>query len=47
VQRERPDIRRVDTSNDETNSWMVAINERLGFEVLAVAPSFVRHLEPR
>jgi RimJ/RimL family protein N-acetyltransferase len=47
VQRERPDIRRIDTSNAETNSWMVAINERLGFEILAVAPSFVRHLEPR
>jgi GNAT superfamily N-acetyltransferase len=47
VQRERPDIRRIDTSNAETNSWMVSINERLGFEILAVAPSFVRHLEPR
>jgi hypothetical protein len=23
---------------------MVSINERLGFEILAVAPSFVRHL---
>jgi len=44
VQRERPDITRIDTSNDETNSWMVAINERLGFEILAVQPSFVRRL---
>jgi len=44
LQRERPDIRRIDTSNAETNSWMVSINERLGFEILAVAPSFVRHL---
>ena len=47
MQRERPDIRRIDTSNAETNSWMVSINERLGFEILAVAPSFVRHLEAR
>ena len=47
LQRQRPDIRRIDTSNAETNSWMVSINERLGFEILAVAPSFVRHLEPR
>jgi GNAT superfamily N-acetyltransferase len=45
VQRDRPDITRVDTSNAETNSWMVSINERLGFEVLAVAPSFVRRLD--
>jgi GNAT superfamily N-acetyltransferase len=46
VQRERPDIRRIDTSNAETNSWMVSINQRLGFQILAVAPSFVRQLEP-
>jgi RimJ/RimL family protein N-acetyltransferase len=45
VQRDRPDITRIDTSNAETNSWMVAINERLGFEILAVAPSFVRRLD--
>jgi GNAT superfamily N-acetyltransferase len=44
VQRDRPDIKRVDTSNAETNSWMVAINERLGFRVVAVSPSFVRRL---
>src|SRR4051812_19515544 len=47
VQRERPDILRIDTVNAETNSWMVSINERLGFQILAVAPSFVRHLQPR
>jgi GNAT superfamily N-acetyltransferase len=45
VQRDRPDIRRVDTSNAETNQWMVAINERLGFRVIAVSPSFVRRLD--
>jgi len=42
---DRPDVTRIDTSNAETNSYMVSINERLGFQVAAVMPSFVRRLE--
>jgi RimJ/RimL family protein N-acetyltransferase len=44
LQRGRPDVRQVDTQNAETNRWMVGINERLGFEVYAVTPQFVRRL---
>ena len=32
----------IDTENAETNAYMVSINERLGFEIVAVSPSFVR-----
>ncbi len=35
----------MQTENAETNEFMVSINERLGFEVVAVSPSFVRRLE--
>ena len=44
LQTARPDVRHVDTQNAETNQWMVGINERLGFEVYAVTPQFVRRL---
>jgi GNAT superfamily N-acetyltransferase len=42
LQRERPDVVHIDTENAETNAHMVSINERLGFEIVAVSPSFVR-----
>jgi GNAT superfamily N-acetyltransferase len=42
LQRQRPDVVQVDTENAETNEHMVSINERLGFEIVAVSPSFVR-----
>jgi GNAT superfamily N-acetyltransferase len=42
LQRERPDVVQIDTENAETNAHMVSINERLGFEIVAVSPSFVR-----
>ena len=42
LQRERPDVVQIDTENAETNQHMVSINERLGFEIVAVSPSFVR-----
>ena len=42
LQRECPDVVQIDTQNAETNAHMVSINERLGFEVVAVSPSFVR-----
>ncbi|MEO5711025.1 MAG: GNAT family N-acetyltransferase [Nocardioidaceae bacterium] len=45
LQADRPDVTRVDTQNAETNSYMVSINERLGFEIAAVMPSLVRYLE--
>jgi GNAT superfamily N-acetyltransferase len=44
LQRERPDVVQIDTENAETNAYMVSINERLGFEIVAVSPSFVRRL---
>jgi hypothetical protein len=34
----------VHTQNAEDNGWMVAINERLGFEPVGVCPAFVRNL---
>jgi GNAT superfamily N-acetyltransferase len=45
IQRDRPDVTVVQTENAETNAFMVSINERLGFEVVAVSPSFARRLE--
>ncbi len=45
LQAARPDVTRIDTGNADTNAQMVSINERLGFEVAAVSPSFVRNLE--
>jgi GNAT superfamily N-acetyltransferase len=44
LQRDRPDITEVHTQNAETNGWMVSINERLGFEPVAVCPEFLREL---
>jgi GNAT superfamily N-acetyltransferase len=44
LQRDRPDITEVHTQNAETNRWMVSINERLGFEPVAVCPEFLREL---
>jgi GNAT superfamily N-acetyltransferase len=45
LQERRPEVTRVDTTNAETNRYMVSINEALGFEVLATCPQFVRTLE--
>jgi GNAT superfamily N-acetyltransferase len=39
-----PATKRVVTTNAETNAWMVAINERLGFVPVAVVPTFKRRL---
>jgi len=44
LQRDRPDIATVNTQNAEQNPWMVSINERLGFEPVAVCPELLRHL---
>lgn len=42
LQEGHPQVRRVSTTNAETNAWMVAVNDRLGFEPVAVAPTFRR-----
>lgn len=44
LQRDRPDVTRVNTQNAETNGWMVSINERLGFEPVAVCPELLREM---
>ncbi len=40
----QPEVPRVVTTNAETNAWMVAINDRLGFRPVAVVPTFKRRL---
>jgi GNAT superfamily N-acetyltransferase len=40
----QPEVERVVTTNAETNAWMVAINDRLGFRPVAMVPSFKRLL---
>jgi GNAT superfamily N-acetyltransferase len=42
LQARQPEVLRVVTTNAETNEWMVAINERLGFRPVAVVPVFKR-----
>jgi alkylated DNA nucleotide flippase Atl1 len=44
LQIEDPGRERVVTGNDDTNSWMVSINERLGFEVVELCPAYQRKL---
>lgn len=41
LQERFPDRTQVTTSNADTNKWMVAINEALGFEILEVNPIYV------
>jgi hypothetical protein len=44
VQAARDDLTLVVTQNGETNDYMVAINERMGFRPTEVAAEFVKHL---
>lgn len=44
LQRLHPQLPRLITTNAETNAWMVAINERLGFAPEAVVPELKRDL---
>ena len=44
LQREDRGRERVVTCNDDTNSWMVDINERLGFRVVELCPAYQRKL---
>ena len=44
VQAGHPQVRRISTTNAETNAWMVAVNDRIGFRPVAVAPTFRRKI---
>ena len=44
LQERQPGVPRIVTTNAETNQWMVAINERLGFQKVAVVPVLKRLL---
>jgi hypothetical protein len=44
LQADHPERRRVVTGNDDTNSWMVSINEDLGFRIVELCPAYQRHL---
>ncbi len=44
VQADHPEMRRVVTQNAETNDWMVAINEEMGFAPVEASADFVRRL---
>lgn len=44
LQADHPERRRVVTGNDDTNSWMVSINEDLGFRVVELCPAYQRSL---
>ena len=45
LQADHPERRRVVTGNDGTNSWMVSINEALGFHVVELSPAYKRKLD--
>lgn len=44
VQRAHPEMRRVVTQNAETNDWMVAINQQMGFEPVEASVEFIKRL---
>ncbi len=44
VQQAHPEMRRVVTQNAETNDWMVAINEQMGFAPVEASAEFVRRV---
>jgi hypothetical protein len=44
VQTLRGDLTLVTTQNAETNDYMVAINERMGFRPIEVAAEYVKRL---
>lgn len=44
VQRAHPLMRRIVTQNGETNQWMIAVNEQMGFEPVEASMEFVRTL---
>ena len=44
LQADHPERQRVVTGNDDTNSWMVSINEDLGFRIVELCPAYQRKL---
>lgn len=44
LQAEHPGRKRVVTGNDGTNSWMLSINEELGFRIVELCPGYQRSL---
>jgi len=44
LQRGFPEVTSVHTQNAEVNAQMLAINDRLGFQPVAVVPEFVRRV---
>jgi GNAT superfamily N-acetyltransferase len=44
LQGDHPERQRVVTGNDDTNAWMVSINEDLGFRIVELCPAYQRRL---
>lgn len=44
LQADHPERERVTTGNDDTNSFMVSINEELGFRIVELCPAYQRKL---
>jgi GNAT superfamily N-acetyltransferase len=42
LQAEHPERGRIQTANDDTNSWMVSVNEDLGFRIVELCPAYHR-----
>ncbi len=45
VQEAHPEMRRVVTQNAETNDWMVAINEEMGFEPIEASVEMIKRVQ--
>ena len=45
LQADHPERRRITTGNDDTNSWMVSINEDLGFRIVELCPAYHRSID--
>ncbi|MFC3804538.1 GNAT family N-acetyltransferase [Terrabacter sp. MAHUQ-38] len=45
LQADHPERKRIVTGNDDTNSWMVSINEDLGFRIVELCPAYHRTLD--
>jgi GNAT superfamily N-acetyltransferase len=46
VQDAHPEMRRIVTQNAETNDWMVAINEEMGFEPVEASVEMIKRVAP-
>ncbi len=46
LQADHPARRRVVTGNNDTNRWMIAVNEAMGFRVRELCPEVRRRLDP-